>query len=78
MPLPPPLAAPFPGFSATDLSGYDRVMALSKMGANQALIHVQGQHALKPAAMGMGAGGSQAIYDGGFQNVGAAQQLMYY
>ncbi|CAD5185660.1 unnamed protein product [Musa acuminata subsp. malaccensis] len=77
-PLPPPLAAPFPGFSATDLVGYDRVMALSKMGANQALIHAQGQHALKPAAMGMGAGASQAIYNGGFQNVGAAQQLMYY
>jgi nucleolysin TIA-1/TIAR len=28
--------------------------------------------------MGMGAGASQAIYDGGFQNVAAAQQLMYY
>jgi nucleolysin TIA-1/TIAR len=29
--------------------------------------------------MGMGAAGaSQAIYDGGFQNVAAAQQLMYY
>jgi nucleolysin TIA-1/TIAR len=37
-----------------------------------------GQHALKQAAMGMGAGASQAIYDGGFQNVTAAQQLMYY
>ncbi|RVX17139.1 Oligouridylate-binding protein 1B [Vitis vinifera] len=38
-----------------------------------------GQHPLKQAAMGMGAAGaSQAIYDGGFQNVAAAQQLMYY
>ncbi|KAK4480756.1 hypothetical protein RD792_013839 [Penstemon davidsonii] len=30
------------------------------------------------ASMGMGAGASQAIYDGGYQNVAAAQQLMYY
>lgn len=50
---------------------------MSKMG--HALMHPQGQHPLKQAAMGMGAAGaSQAIYDGGFQNVAAAQQLMYY
>ncbi|WOL02647.1 oligouridylate-binding protein 1-like isoform X1 [Canna indica] len=78
-PLPPPAAAPFPGLSATDLFGYDRSLMLSKMGANQALMHAQGQHALKQAAMGMGAGASQAIYDGGFQNVSSTQQqLMYY
>ena len=77
MPLPPPAAA-FPGLSAADFFGYDRSLALAGAGANQALIHVQGQHALKQAAMGMGAGASQVIYDGGFQNVSAAQQLMYY
>ncbi|XP_010939882.1 oligouridylate-binding protein 1B isoform X1 [Elaeis guineensis] len=77
-PLPPPAAAPFPGISATDLLVYERSLALSKMGSSQALMHAQGQHALKQAAMGMGAGASQAIYDGGFQNVSAAQQLMYY
>ncbi|XP_078172224.1 oligouridylate-binding protein 1-like isoform X2 [Carex rostrata] len=78
-PLPPPVpAAQFPagGLSATDLLAYERSLAISKMQAsNQALM---GQHALKQAAMGMGAGASQAIYDGGFQNVTAAQQLMYY
>ncbi|XP_077236445.1 oligouridylate-binding protein 1-like [Tasmannia lanceolata] len=78
-PLPPPSAAPFPGFSATDLLAYERQLALSKMGSGQAaLMHAQGQHALKQAAMGMGTGASQAIYDGGFPNVAAAQQLMYY
>lgn len=77
MPLPPPAAA-FPGLSAADFFGYDRSLALAGAGASQALIHVQGQHALKQAAMGMGAGASQVIYDGGFQNVSAAQQLMYY
>ncbi|CAL9170479.1 unnamed protein product [Musa hybrid cultivar] len=76
-PLPPPAAA-FPGLSAADFFGYDRSLALAGAGASQALIHVQGQHALKQAAMGMGAGASQVIYDGGFQNVSAAQQLMYY
>ncbi|XP_008782821.1 oligouridylate-binding protein 1B-like isoform X2 [Phoenix dactylifera] len=78
-PLPPPAAAPFPGLSATDLLAYERSLALGKMGSSQqALMHAQSQHALKQAAMGMGAGASQAIYDGGFQNVSAAQQLMYY
>lgn len=49
---------------------------MSKMGGGvHALIHPQGQLPLKQAAaMGMGAAGaSQAIYDGGFQNV-----AMYY
>ncbi|XP_039125207.1 oligouridylate-binding protein 1B-like isoform X1 [Dioscorea cayenensis subsp. rotundata] len=73
-PLPPP-AAPFPGLSATDLLAYERSLALSRMGSGQALM--QGQHGLKQAAMGVGTGASDAMYDAGFQNV-AAQQLMYY
>ncbi|KAG6733238.1 hypothetical protein I3842_01G216900 [Carya illinoinensis] len=78
-PLPPPAAAPLPGLSATDLLAYERQLAMSKMGGVHALMHPQGQHPLKQAAMGMGtAGASQAIYDGGFQNIAAAQQLMYY
>ncbi|KAK7813753.1 oligouridylate-binding protein 1b [Quercus suber] len=78
-PLPPPAAAPIPGLSATDLLAYERQLAMSKMGGVHTLMHPQGQHPLKQAAMGMGAAGaSQAIYDGGFQNVAAAQQLMYY
>ncbi|GLT59427.1 hypothetical protein SLA2020_322450 [Shorea laevis] len=78
-PLPPPTAAPLPGLSATDLLAYERQLAMSKMGGVHALMHPQGQHSLKQAAMGVGAtGASQAIYDGGFQNVAAAQQLMYY
>ncbi|KAE8675323.1 Oligouridylate-binding protein 1A [Hibiscus syriacus] len=76
-PLPPP-AAPLHGLSAADLLAYERQLAMSKMGIH-ALMQPQGQHPLKPGAMGVGAaGGSQAIYDGGFQNVAAAQQLMYY
>ncbi|GMI82160.1 oligouridylate binding protein 1B [Hibiscus trionum] len=78
-PLPPPAAAPLPGLSAIELLAYERQLAMSKMGGIHALMHPQGQHPLKQAAMGVGAaGGSQAIYDGGFQNVAAAQQLLYY
>ncbi|KAL3747049.1 hypothetical protein ACJRO7_015912 [Eucalyptus globulus] len=78
-PLPPPSIAHIPGFSAADLAAYERQMALSKMGGMQALMHPQGQHILKQAAMGMGtAGASQAIYDGGFPSVATTQQLMYY
>ncbi|XP_052183587.1 oligouridylate-binding protein 1B [Diospyros lotus] len=78
-PLPPPGPAPLPGLSAADLLAYERQLAMSKMSGVHALMHPQGQHPLKQAAMGMGAAGaSQAIYDGGFQNVAAAQQLMYY
>jgi nucleolysin TIA-1/TIAR len=81
-PLPPPVAAPMPGFSASDLLAYERQLAMAKMGGGgHPLMHPQGQHhhLLKQAALGMGsAGASQAIYDGGFQNVAAAQQLMYY
>lgn len=47
-------------------------------GVHAALMHPQGHHPMKPAPMGMGAAAaSQALYDGGFQNI-AAQQLMYY
>nr|AFK42319.1 unknown [Lotus japonicus] len=73
-PLPPPAPATLPGFSATDLLAYERQLAMSKMGGVHALMHPQGQHPLKQAAIGA----SQAIYDGGFQNVAAAQQMMYY
>nr|CAB3492048.1 unnamed protein product [Digitaria exilis] len=84
-PLPPPAPAPFPtGVSATDFLAYQR-LALSKIAANPALV---GQHGLKQAVLGMDAGASQAIYDGGFQGVNPAaaaaaaqqqhQQLMYF
>ncbi|ONK66067.1 uncharacterized protein A4U43_C06F3820 [Asparagus officinalis] len=76
-PLPPPAPAPFSALSATDLLAYERSVALSKMtAANQALLQAQVPNAFKQAAaMGLSAGASQAIYDGGFQN---AQQLMYF
>ncbi|XP_075505271.1 oligouridylate-binding protein 1C-like [Primulina tabacum] len=77
-PLPPPAPALLPGLSAADFLAYERQLAMSKMGGVHALMHPQGQHPLKQASMGMGAGASQAIYDGGFGNVAAAQQLMYY
>ncbi|CAI9773535.1 unnamed protein product [Fraxinus pennsylvanica] len=77
-PLPPPAPGPLPGISATDLLAYERQLALSKMSGVHALMQPQGQLPLKQASMGMGAGASQAIYDGGFQNVAAAQHLMYY
>ena len=51
---------------------------MSKMGGMHALM-TQGPHPLNKASMGVtAAGASQAIYDGGFQNVAAAQQMMYY
>ncbi|GKC14233.1 hypothetical protein Tco_1011015 [Tanacetum coccineum] len=76
-PLPEP--APAPMLSAADLLAYERQLAMSKMaGVHAALMHPQAQLPLKQT-MGMnGTGASQAIYDGGFQNVAAAQQLMYY
>ncbi|KAG2563471.1 hypothetical protein PVAP13_8KG354100 [Panicum virgatum] len=83
-PLPPPAPSPFPtGVSATDFLAYQR-LALSKIAANPALM---GQHALKQAALGMDAGASQVIYDGGYPGINAAaaaqqqqqqQQLMYF
>ncbi|KAH6793287.1 oligouridylate binding protein 1B [Perilla frutescens var. hirtella] len=76
-PLPPPAPVSLPGLSAADLLAYDRQLAITKMGIVHHPMHPQGQHALKQPSMGIGAGASQAIYDGGFQNV-AAQHLMYY
>ncbi|KAJ8774030.1 hypothetical protein K2173_009461 [Erythroxylum novogranatense] len=76
-PLPPPAAAPLQGsISASEILAYERQLAMSKIHHQD----LQGQHPLRQTAMGMGAsaGTSQAIYDGGFQNVAAAQQLMYY
>ncbi|XP_023761963.1 oligouridylate-binding protein 1B isoform X3 [Lactuca sativa] len=74
-PLPPPVAAPM--LSAADLLAYERQLAISKMGMG-GLMHPS-QHHFKQGGMSVGAAGaSQAIYDGGFQSVAAAQQLMYY
>ncbi|GJX10461.1 oligouridylate-binding protein 1B-like protein [Tanacetum coccineum] len=69
-PLPEP--APAPMLSAADLLAYERQLAMSKMaGVHAALMHPQAQLPLKQT-MGMnGTGASQAIYDGGFQNVAA-------
>ncbi|KAI3915162.1 hypothetical protein MKW98_011507, partial [Papaver atlanticum] len=82
-PLPPPAVAaisPYPSLSTADLLAYERQLAMSKMGGPQAALmhhhHHQGQHALKHAQMDMG--GNQVMYDGGYPNVAAAQQLMYY
>jgi len=88
-PLPPPAAATGPSFpgglSAAELLAYERTLAMSKMGSSQAVLmhHAQKQAAAAAAAAAMGMAGpagaaSQAIYDGGFQNVSATQQLMYY
>ncbi|KAM0952488.1 putative RNA recognition motif domain, nucleotide-binding alpha-beta plait domain superfamily [Dioscorea sansibarensis] len=71
-----PLPAPAP--SPTDLLAYERTLALSKMASTQALMHPHNQHALKQAMMGIGGGSQAAIYDAGFPNIAAAQQLMYY
>ncbi|GAB4841958.1 Oligouridylate-binding protein 1B [Ancistrocladus abbreviatus] len=78
-PLPPPAPPALPSLSANDLLAYERQLAMSKMGGVHALMHTQGQLPLNKAGMGMAAAGtSQAIYDGGYQNVAAAQQMMYY
>ncbi|AEE75468.1 RNA binding protein nucleolysin; oligouridylate binding protein [Arabidopsis thaliana] len=77
-PLPPPAPAPVPGLSAADLLNYERQLALSKMASVNALMHQQGQHPLRQAHGINAAGATAAMYDGGFQNVAAAQQLMYY
>ncbi|KAK4780361.1 hypothetical protein SAY87_016467 [Trapa incisa] len=75
-PLPPP--APGPMTLSADMMAYERQLAMSKMSGMQALMSAsQSQHHplkhVAAAAMGMSsAGASQAIYDGGFQNI------MYY
>lgn len=76
-PLLPPVPA-LHGLSAADMFAYERQFAMSKMSGVPTLMHPQGQHGLKQPSMGMGPGASQAIYDGGFQNVATQQQLMYY
>ncbi|KAG9159028.1 hypothetical protein Leryth_018575 [Lithospermum erythrorhizon] len=79
-PLPPPAPALYPGLSAADMLSYQRQLAMTEMGGGiQALMQAQVQHPFKQASMGMGnTAAIQAIYDGGFQNVADAQQLMYY
>ncbi|KAK3410740.1 hypothetical protein EUGRSUZ_J02768 [Eucalyptus grandis] len=68
------------GFGFMRYSTHAEAALAIQMGNTQSLLcGRQIKHPLKETAMGMGvAGGSQAIYDGGFQNVAAAQQLMYY
>nr|CAD1822568.1 unnamed protein product [Ananas comosus var. bracteatus] len=84
LPQPPPALLPRRPLAA-ELLAYERTLAMSKMGSSQAVLmhHAQKQAAAAAAAAAMGMAGpagaaSQAIYDGGFQNVSATQQLMYY
>ncbi|KAL1547846.1 ubiquitin-specific protease ubp1 [Salvia divinorum] len=66
-PLPPPAAAAhMPGFTAADLEAYERQLALSKLGA-----------AMNPQAHRLAAA-TQQMYDGGYLNMAAAQQSLYY
>ncbi|KAL5204984.1 hypothetical protein ABZP36_009855 [Zizania latifolia] len=81
VPLPPLAPAPYTsGVSAMDLLAYQRSLALSKIAAaNPALMGHPHAAALKQAAaMGMGTGASQAIYDGGFQSANAATTTQMY
>ncbi|XP_031092414.1 oligouridylate-binding protein 1-like [Ipomoea triloba] len=68
-PLPPP-AAHIPDVSATNLAAYEMQLALSKMGAAQALMHPQGQR--------IGAANHQAMYDGSYPGIATTQPPMYY
>lgn len=68
-PLPPP-AAHIPDVSATNLAAYEMQLALSKMGAAQALMHPQGQR--------IGAASHQAMYDGSYPGIATTQPPMYY
>jgi nucleolysin TIA-1/TIAR len=80
-PLAPPAAGPPPafvqGFSAADMMmmSYER---MSKMGAAAALMPPHLPPAMKQGGPAAAAGASQALYDGGFQNVPPAHHLMYY
>ncbi|XP_043706424.1 RNA-binding protein 208-like [Telopea speciosissima] len=90
-PLPPPvpsfqiLATPGMnhGYSAADLLAYQRQFALSQAAGSglsgQALVQMAGQQGLAAAqaSMGLGSGGSQAMYDR-YPNSSSGQQLMYY
>ncbi|CAA0833887.1 Oligouridylate-binding protein 1C [Striga hermonthica] len=65
-PLPPPAAAEIPGFSAAELAEYERQVALSKMGAQAALMHPQARP-------------NQAVYDGmGYSGIATTQPPFYY
>ncbi|KMZ71741.1 RNA-binding protein [Zostera marina] len=81
-PLPPPTDLPFPGFCPTDVMAYERQLTLNKIGHDQALMHAQGQLALKQAmgmgmGVGMGSDANRAYYDGSaYQNLGPSQ--IYY
>ncbi|EYU25830.1 hypothetical protein ABFS82_10G079800 [Erythranthe guttata] len=70
-PLPPPMTAHnIAGFTAADLAAYERQVAMSKMGAAaQVLMNSQGQR--------FGAA-TQAMYDGGYATIAAAQPPLYY
>ncbi|KAL9274261.1 Oligouridylate-binding protein 1B-like protein [Drosera capensis] len=77
-PLLPPAPAPFPTVSPADLIAYQRQLVMSKMGGMQLLMHTQAQLPLNKGGVGMAAPGtSQAIYDGGYQNAAAAQQMYF-
>ncbi|KAJ6394285.1 hypothetical protein OIU77_023499 [Salix suchowensis] len=53
-PLPPPVAAPLPGLTATDILAYERQLVLSKMGGIHALMHPQGTASSKTSSNGNG------------------------
>ncbi|XP_052626437.1 oligouridylate-binding protein 1B-like [Lactuca sativa] len=76
-PLPPP--GPAPMLSAANLLAMSRMGGVGGVHHPTHLMHhhhhPQRQHHL---GIGGGGGSSQAMYDGGFQGVAAAQQLMYY
>ncbi|GJT98596.1 MAK10-like protein [Tanacetum coccineum] len=75
-PLPEP--APTLMLSAANLLAYECQLAMIKMvGVHAALMHPQTQLPLKQTTGMSGTEASQAIYDGGFQNIAAAQQLIY-
>jgi nucleolysin TIA-1/TIAR len=76
LPLPVSTHVPVPGLSLAGLAAYERQLALSKMNGTHVLLQQQNQHALKQAAMGMGAVG--AGYGAGFPNAATTQHLMYY
>ncbi|GJN11034.1 hypothetical protein PR202_ga29193 [Eleusine coracana subsp. coracana] len=75
-PLPPPAAS---SFTDSDIIAYEPAMALNRMASAQALLHAQAEQLKQAPPMGMGAGASQAMYDGSYPNIDMTQQqLMYY
>ncbi|GLT67509.1 hypothetical protein SLA2020_398120 [Shorea laevis] len=67
-------------YSPAELLAYQHQLALSKAAASglfgQALMQMTG-HGLAATSMGLGSGGSQAMYDA-YPNSSPGQQLMYY